>query len=262
MIGDIFSELAPVEEHDGLLIKRGDKITFGDVNGFKAMGCLALIIDALTQGAREIATMGCRESPQCVITSYCCHRLGIPCHAFYPASSVHTRQQDQCESYGATIHEVRCGFTPNQAAALRDFARQRPFCRPIGFGMQSGKIEQMLSSQAQNIPQSVRHITCPVGSGSNLRALLLGLERFNRQDIRVTGIVCGARPTWKGELPPNLELKEFLPNRKPSDRYNHRVNAELDGIRLHPLYEAKCVGFLPSEPQNNEEMLWIVGGCL
>jgi 1-aminocyclopropane-1-carboxylate deaminase/D-cysteine desulfhydrase-like pyridoxal-dependent ACC family enzyme len=100
----------------------------------------------------------------------------------------------------------------------------------------------------------VERIVVPVGSGMSLCGILAGLEA-ERLDIPVLGVIVGADPTkrldryapmWR--FATNLELVESgVP-------YDTAIEATLGGVRLDPIYEAKCVRFM-----RPGDMLWVVG---
>lgn len=261
------NEIAPIEPHGGILVKRNDLIRFGDgINGLKAVGCLSLLYDALTQGTKTIVTLGARTSPQCLIISYLCSTLGLTAHLYMPSSAILTELQERCIGYGATIHPVTGGFNNQLERAVAKHAKDHPEHRVFGFGMSSTSTIGLLARQTVNIPANIKHITCPIGSGHNICALLCGLSKAGRTDISVTGVFTGAMTApeeyIRSHAPHDiqLDLQTFFPDAiKPANRYAKKKAAVLGDLPLHPIYEGKCYDFLRRD-LGESELLWIVGG--
>lgn len=257
---DFLSEISPIEYHNGIYIKRNDKLKIYDCNGGKSQGAYFLIKDAMKKGFAGVATVGSRFSPQCDIVSDICENEGIQCRLFMPKAKEETDIIKKIKTRkNSVINQIPYGYTSNLIYNAQNFCKLNNFYF-IPFGMKCLENINVVARQCENIPANIKRIVVPVGSGVTLCGVLTGLMNFERYDIEVLGIQTGADSTkfiyrhlpLMNEI--KFNLKFYKPELKPAKRYSETVYAEIDGIVLNERYEAKCYSFI-----NKNDLLWIVG---
>ena len=119
--------------------------------------------------------------------------------------------------------------------------------------MEDARVIRCTSAQVANIPSDVDRIVMTLGSGMSAAGVLHGLNE-RELDIPVLGVQIGKSPTktldkygpagWQGMM--EVVVSEH--------DYKKAVHAEIDGVLLDPIYEAKCAEYL--EPG---DLFWIIG---
>lgn len=238
--------LTPVQRRGGYAVKRDDLFEYAGVRGGKVRGCLAL-----AAGAVGLVTAGSRSSPQCAIVAAVGRELGLPVRLHTPTGEL-SPELIAARDAGAEIVQHRAGYNTVIVARAREDAAARGWTE-IPFGMECDEAVAQTRRQALNLPDDVRRLVVPVGSGMSLSGILWGLADAGRL-LPVLGVVVGADPTDRLNeyAPPDWRSRVTL---VPSGvDYDERVSATLDGLALDPVYEAKCLRFL--EPG---DCLWVVG---
>ena len=109
------------------------------------------------------------------------------------------------------------------------------------------------AGQVVGLPEGIKRIVAPVGSGMSLAGILTGLKRAGLA-IPVLGVVVGADPVKRlDRYAPKgwRSMAELVP---AGVDYHAAVRAEVGGVILDAHYEAKCARFLKAG-----DLLWIVG---
>lgn len=238
----------PIEKHGDLWLKREDLYTFAGISGGKVRSCLAL-----AEGAVGLITASARKSPQMQIVARIAHAKGIPARCHIPAGP-ETPEMVDAEAHGAELVKHRPGHnTVICARAYQDATKDRTSWTYIPFGMQCATAVTMTRKQVQSIPKGVKRIVVPVGSGISAAGILWGLMDQGLR-IPVVGVCVGADPRKRLDVfaPPMWRHKLELV--RAPDKYHDAVEAEIDGIRLDPIYEAKCERYL--QPG---DLFWVIG---
>jgi hypothetical protein len=241
-------ELTPVEQIDGVWIKRDDRFGIAGVVGGKVRTCWSLAQKATT----GLTTAGSRSSPQALIVASIARKLGIACVVHTPEGDITTGPVAGAARQGAKITQHPAGYNTVIVARCREFAAESGFTE-IPFGMECEEAVTQTRAQVANIPDGVRRIVVPVGSGMTLAGILWGLKDAGRT-IPVLGISVGADPTDRLNkyAPPDWpSMVELMPTRY---KYADHIESFLGPISLDPVYEAKCREFL--QPG---DLFWIVG---
>jgi hypothetical protein len=127
--------------------------------------------------------------------------------------------------------------------------------------------------QTKNIPDEVELLVMPTGSTNSLCSVLLGLSRdpknihtlfamqigpdkreWTKERMRVMGVDMDKLP---------FRIKYYSLHDTGYAKYTDKFKEELEGIPLHPVYEAKMWRWLKANyplPRDNKSMFWIVGG--
>ena len=249
-------ELTPVERRGDYWFKRDDLFEVYGARGGKARAAFQLISQALAQGFKGIATAGARESPQCEIVSCICEALRVPCFLFMPRGRETSVLKTISQNTFSQVVVQRVGYNNVIAAHAREYARANGLFY-VPFGMECAENVKTTMQQAQNVPQGVRRVVVPFGSGMSMACVLNGLTLFRRYDVRVLGVQVGRRSLKNLEkfYQPFLGCKvDFELVASPLDYHDAPAETSLCGVELDPIYEAKCVPFM--QPG---DLLWVVG---
>jgi 1-aminocyclopropane-1-carboxylate deaminase/D-cysteine desulfhydrase-like pyridoxal-dependent ACC family enzyme/DNA modification methylase len=244
---DLTPEITPVEKIDNIYFKRDDKFSIGGGKGGKVRTCWHL-----AQGAKGLVTAGSRSSPQVNIVAQIAKKLGIPCRAHTPQGAL-SPEVKMAQQAGAEIIQHKAGYNNVIIKRASDDAEALGWTN-IPFGMECEEAVEMTARQVENIPADIKRIVVPVGSGMSLSGILHGLKNFGL-NIPVLGIVVGADPVKRlNKFAPEgwEEMVELVRAAESYDEY--AAQTEIKGIKLDPIYEAKCISFL-----QDGDLLWIVG---
>ena len=254
-------KITPIERKGDIWIKRDDKFVIAGVPGGKVRTCWHL-----AQGAKGLVTAGSRSSPQVNIVAHIAHKLGIPCRVHTPQGELSPEVQ-AAKNIGAEVIQHRAGYNSVIIARAREDALKQGWTE-IPFGMNCWEAITQTRSQVKNIPEKVKRIVIPVGSGMSLSGLLHGLLDTGL-NIPVLGVIVGADPEDRLNMyapieddfisgKPNLRDKSWTEMvtlvRSPLDYHTPFKDNVWRGITLDPIYEAKCTPFL--EP---DDLFWVVG---
>lgn len=237
----------PVEFRDGVWFKRDDYFTVAGVCGGKARTCWTL-----AQGARGLVTAGSRSSPQVNIVAQIAKHLKVPCRVHTPTGSLSPEVQAAVDA-GAELVQHPAGYNNVIIARAREDAWKRGWTN-IPFGMTCLEAVRQTAAQVVNIPEGVKRLVVPVGSGMSLAGILTGLQKEKRK-IPILAVSVGAGPEKR--------LNTFAPYGWQvrveiiiSGLAYHTPSKETDlcGVQLDSIYEAKCIPFI-----RPGDLLWIVG---
>jgi 1-aminocyclopropane-1-carboxylate deaminase/D-cysteine desulfhydrase-like pyridoxal-dependent ACC family enzyme len=243
---DYTPELTPIERRGGMWVKRDDLYCIAGVRGGKVRTCWAL-----AQGSPGLVTAGSRSSPQVNIVAHIAKRLGIPCRVHTPAGEL-SPEVLAARACGAEVIQHDAGYNNVIIARAREDAAARGF-REIPFGMECQEAITQTRKQVIRIPKDAKRIVISVGSGMSLAGLLWGLKE---QGITtpVLGICVGSDPTKRLDeyAPPNWRGMAQLT--QSGKDYHTEVAAAIEGLKLDPVYEAKCLEWLQPD-----DLFWVIG---
>ena len=239
-------DLTPVERMENVWLKRDDLYSVAGVRGGKVRTCWLL-----SQGARGLVTAGSRSSPQVNIVAHIAKCLGVPCRVHTPMGVLSPEVQ-QAKDIGAEVVQHKAGYNNVIIARAREDAEVTGW-REIPFGMECQEAVDATSAQVINLPSEIQRLVVPVGSGMSLAGILWGLIESIR-GVPVVGVVVGANPEKRLDkyAPPNW--RELVSLVSSQVDYHASVEADIGGVTLDPIYEAKCLKYL----QPND-CLWCVG---
>jgi len=240
--------MTPVELRGDLWFKRDDLFAVAGVRGGKARTAWAI-----AAGATALVTAGARQSPQVLIVAAIAKTKGIPCRCHVPMGKL-TPELEQAEALGAELVQHKPGYNSVIVARARADAEATD-ARLVPFGMECSTAVSQTASQVGNVPPDCTRIVVPVGSGMSLAGVLVGLARHeNLTELPVLGVITGADPQkrlnrfapWWWQQATLLEAQEPY--------HIRRIQSDIKGIALDPIYEAKCIPFL-----RPGDLLWCVG---
>lgn len=238
----------PIERRGGIWLKRDDLFMVAGASGGKARSCWQL-----SQGAKGLTTAGSRYSPQINIVARIAHRLGVPCTAHTPEGAL-SFPVAEAKKFGAKIIQHKAGYNSVIIERARGDAKVNGWVE-IPFGMECSEAVYQTSKQFVDIPKDVKRIVVPVGSGISLAGIVKGMSQSDRAPIPVLGIVVGANPRKR--------LARWLPfghrsvvtlQESGSDYDDPAKLCEVEGVKVDPIYEAKCIPFLKPG-----DLFWLVG---
>ncbi len=244
--------LTPVQERGGYYFKREDFFVCNGVRGAKVRGCYLLVEKELKKD-KEIkgaTTAGSRQSPQINILAKVADHFKIKTEAHTPEGILSDELQKAKEG-GAKIIQHKAGYNNVIIARAREASEKNGYIN-VPFGMESEEAIENTAKQVENIPDAIKRIVVPVGSGINLAGIIRGKIKFKKK-FEILGITVGKNPKklldkYVPEWEDHVELK------KSGEDYHTSVEAEIAGITLDPIYEAKCKRFI-----KKGDLFWIIG---
>lgn len=247
--------LTPIEHHGEHYIKRDDRYVAYGESGGKARTCRHILETHLERGGKPLAiTAGSRHSPQVAIVANIAVGLGMRCRFHTPAGDT-TPEIERALAAGADHIQHMPGYNTVIVARARQDADDHDAAH-VPFGMECWEAVHATASQVRHLPEGVRRIVVPVGSGMSAAGIVHGLrnEHPRYTALRVIGVQVGADPTKRLDYyAPMWQLHlDVVPSGLPYEA--NVTDATLDGIPLDPVYEAKCLPHL--EPG---DLFWVVG---
>ena len=245
-------ELTPIEYRGGYYFKRDDYFKVVGVCGGKARTCWALAKPA-THG---LVTAGSRFSPQCKIVAYIARARGLAC-PIHTTKGELTPELNAAIVVGAHIYQHKPGYNSVIVKRAKDDAVDNDFTL-IPFGMECREAVEQTARQVKHIPSRARRIVIPVGSGMSLAGVLYGLYLIG-SPTPVIGICVGAAPERRLDkyAHPLSSWRSFVTLIRSAQPYHEPFSGSapyIAGIKLDPIYEAKCLPYL-----KRGDLLWIVG---
>lgn len=243
------NELTPVEEHDGYFLKRDDLFKIDNICGGKARTCWHIAESAKV----GLITAGSRASPQVNIVAAIASKLKLPCRVHVP-SGAFSQELTNAKNYGAEIIQHKPGYNSVIVARAKKDAEEHSDWTYVPFGMECEEALYQTHKQVGNIPNEIKRIVVPVGSGMSLAGILWGIKEFGL-NISVLGVRVGADPIKRlNEYAPSNWTKNVQLVDSQVDYHKRILNAKIGEVLLDPVYEAKCLPFV-----QKGDLLWIVG---
>lgn len=278
--------LTPVEERGGWLVKREDLYRAPNgVNGAKYRACQHLIGSAYVNGARHITTAASVLSPQHAIVATVAREFGLTSTHVVGASKPHTAAKHpsvaEAMRQGAEFRYISCAYNASLQPAARRLAAERGDAYMLHYGITTPPdatvdevraFAEVGARQVRNIPPATRRIIMPFGSANSSVGVLYGLAQMDAPpEVHLMGIGPDRREWALDRLrrigADTNRLRLHHHDLTGRFRYGDKARAELDGIALHPTYEAKILTWIRetrpawAEPAL-DTLFWIVGGPL
>lgn len=269
-------DLTPVENHQGLYIKRDDLYKpFGDntVNGGKLRQCYKLI-ENIKNNYDGVISCCSIYSPQAPITSAVAKYFNMRAVICYGATN-----QDRLnilempkisKNYGADLRIISSSgihkILYNKAKKIAQ--NENLFVVDYGFNIVDYPdiMFSAISRQVENIPDDLDNLVITCGSGITTTGVLLGIAKYKK---RVKNIyLVATAPDRQKLINKNLSANNVYANYTIIDlfhqvgfKYENKLYKTFDGINFHPNYEAKTFNWLENNINYNKEktLLWVVG---
>lgn len=250
-------DLTPVERRGKFWFKRDDLFTVAGVRGGKVRTCWHL-----SKGAKGLVTAGSRASPQVNIVASIAKEIGIPCRVHTPEGELSPEVRRATEK-GAEVIQHKAGYNSVIVARAREDAEVSKWTN-IPFGIECQEAVEQTRKQVANLPPDIKRLVVPVGSGMSLAGILYGLKDVGRASLLVLGVQVGGDVARRLRLfaPLGYESGGHLFSGRfnvtieeaEEDYHDEAIATECEGVKLDPIYEAKCINYL--EPG---DCLWVVG---
>lgn len=245
------TEATPIEKHGDIWVKRDDMFEINGVRGGKVRACWQL-----AKGAKGLVCASSRFSPQASIVARVAEKLGVPCRVHMPTGE-DTPSLVDAKAHAAKIIRQSPGYKSVICARAREDAATRKGWALIPWGMESEEQVQGTADQVQKIPSGVKRIVVPVAFAISLAGVLHGVERFymGKPMPKIIGVCVSSDPSGRLDKWAPKSWREMV-RLEQSDLSYHQVPdvQEYDGIRLDPVYEAKCLPYIKSG-----DLFWIIG---
>lgn len=286
---DLRHWVSPVQERDGMIYKREDLCALpSGVNGSKLRACDHLIRQGAAAGARRVISAASVLSPQSAMAAVVAQRYGLACTVVLggtrAATALKHRSPALAREHGASFEFVGVGYNPVLQAHAEKLAQADPQSYWLQYGITPApgasarelrRFHQITADQCVNLPEGVKTLIVPFGSGNTGAGVLMGLNQHRPRSLeRVVLIAIGPdRRAWLRDRFETMGVS--LPRYRLIDlhgtgyaTYSDRMPGTADGITLHPTYEGKVVRYLNEKApdwwvrRDGTTCLWIVGGPL
>ena len=269
------SEFTPVDLVEGIHFKREDLYApYGDsfISGGKIRQCRDLVERNLDYIRKEcgatIATAASIHSPQSPIVARVAQEFDLNCIIGFGNTTVEKSLKQipmqWCHDLGAelVVLSESQGFNNVLYSNLKRLNEQRPFF-PILFGYAAQthreSIVGRISEQVQNIPENVRVLYVPVGSGVTLAGVLEGRRKYGGS-YHVVGLQPFGydRTDTVTSICEGMTFEYDYEFRKGNYPYAKLHPRNVGSIELDMIYESKAFDMVDWE-KNNSECYWIIG---
>lgn len=247
--------LTPWEAHEGIMVKRDDRLRVPGANGGKIRTIVRLALQR--PEAAGLIGSGLRTSTSLTAVAAVGRYLDLAVRLHVPAGD-ETPETVAAEDMGAVLVRHRPGYPGVVAARAREDAeaeRDDEWVH-VPMGMECLEAVRATASQVREEPvRSLSRLVVPVGSGMSLLGVLWGCRLLGLHTPLV-GVVCGADPRRRlSKFSPGWEEQVTLVG--ASTGYHDKRPAEacyLGDLQLDSTYEAKCLDYLQAG-----DGLWVVG---
>lgn len=285
------SSLTPIENRNGRLYKREDLHALpAGVNGAKLRACQHLIEQARRRGATRVVSAASVLSPQNAMATIVAAENGMAATVIVggskPETAIKHPSMRMAAAYGAEIVHVPVGYNPYLQKAARDLVERTPGSYWLRYGITTppeASREELAAfhrtggDQVANLPDTVRTLVVPFGSGNSAAGVLYGLNYLRCPKSLERIVLMGIGPDRRDWLRNRLsDLGAGFP--APVEHldlhgsgyatYGDKMPATVDGIVMHPTYEGKVTRYLDEHRpdwwlrRDGTTCLWIVGGPL
>lgn len=286
---DLRHWLSPVQERDGRYYKREDLCALpSGVNGAKLRACDHLIRQGASQGRTRVISAASVLSPQSAMAAVLAARYGLGCMIVLggtqPRTAFKHKSPAVAREHGADFEFVGVGYNPvlqRRAGVLAALDPQTYWLRygittpPDASARELRAFHQIAADQVHNLPDTIKTLVVPFGSGNTAAGVLMGLNQHRPRDLERI-ILVGIGPDRRAWLAERFErMGVSLPRYRHLDlhgsgyaTYSDSMPGQADGIVLHPTYEGKVVRYLDEKApdwwvrRDGTTCLWIVGGPL
>jgi Pyridoxal-phosphate dependent enzyme len=278
-----------VQERDGRWYKREDLCLLpAGVNGAKLRACDHLIRQGVVNGATRVVSAASVLSPQNAMAAVLARRYNLSCTVVLggtsPSTAFQHRSPALAREYGADFDFIRVGYNPALQKRAEDIVKTDRRAYWLQYGITTPPdvsardmraFHQIAADQVTNLPEGIRTLVVPFGSGNTAAGVLMGLNQHRPRSLERVVLV-GIGPDRRRWLRDRFEFMGVsLPSFRHLDlhgtgyaQYSDKMPGQADGIVLHPTYEGKVVRYLDEKApdwwvrRDSTTCLWIVGGPL
>jgi 1-aminocyclopropane-1-carboxylate deaminase/D-cysteine desulfhydrase-like pyridoxal-dependent ACC family enzyme len=240
--------LAPIEEVNGVWLKRVDHYTIAGCNGGKAQ-----VIAAMVAGACGVITAGPRTSSQIYIGARIAELYGIPFRCHLPRGPI-TAEMKDVEAHGGEIIQHVAGYNNVLEARAAEDLRGRRRWVGVPLWLRGPGTVRVVRKEVANVPKAAQRIVVVAGSGMTVAGVLAGL-RDMRLNIPVLAVCVGADPTKTLDTFGGFGWRERCELVRPDSKYEKPAyGVRWGNVDLDPRYEAKAAPYL-----RKGDLFWVAG---
>lgn len=282
---DHLLDLTPVDNHNGLWVKREDAFAPLGLGGLSGSKCRQLIwyINKYRKGKTHIVSGASVQSPQLLMSAIVGAHYGLPSRLIVYSKPETVLRHDSpriAAGFGAYFEYANGPYNPILQRKVESLTRPNSLVVHYGITVDHKKYpaEEVLgfhdigANQTKNIPDEVETLIMPTGSCNSICSVILGLSRDPKNIKRLVAMEIGPdKRDWlwerlavlgirREDLP--FEVRYVTVQGNPY-KYTDHVKASFDGIEFHPVYEAKMWSWLQERggiAPDNKSLFWIVGG--
>jgi hypothetical protein len=241
---DFTPERTPIEEHEGVRVKRDDAWSLGGASGAKARA-----IAAIARGKPGVISAGSRISPQLERAALTARALGIRAR-LHTGAGGETNELATARRAGATLLQHNPARLSVIKARFRADVDAHPGWAAIPYGMEHPTYLAQVAAEADTLPPGPYRLVVPCGSGTTLAGILRG--RIPR-GVEIVAVRVGGDPApILDRHAPGWRSRVRLVTSRHA--YADAVPNSLGRLVLDPHYEAKCLPYL-----RPGDLLWAVG---
>jgi len=248
--------------NENLYLKRGDLWKKHGTCGGKAKACWIIVNNK--KNLKGLVTGGSVQSPQVNIVSAIAKYYNIPVHIHIPkriksyiSKEVYqAAQYEKCTIYG---HYGQKSFQNNLFKYAKLDAERNNYLF-IPFAMDDPITVDSNAEECNNIPDNIKSIVVPTGSGMSLVGIIKGLRKRNMFP-NIYAVCAG------GDIKVRKTLNKYCSDLTNlhiiswNGEYDELVEESIENIQLDPIYEGKaCLWFKQNVKKIEPPVLfWIVG---
>tara|TARA_R100001594_G_C3995602_1_gene253419 strand:+ start:55 stop:891 length:837 start_codon:yes stop_codon:yes gene_type:complete len=224
-----------------------------------------------SQKDKEILAVGCSaDSLMQVYITEMALKHNLQSKIFIPKRNKRSKMTEYCITKGANVEELPYPCYPSHyKKAFKEYAMNKKVVSWNPILSTNDTIKQI-----KNLPNEVKRIVVPTGSGAIAIGIISGLIIQEKLDVEVICVKVSKAFGGKKEIIDKINkyleyinYKSVFDNVKfpdievinPTTNYGKEVNLHLeDGTELDPLYSAKAYKWLLDNHKNNS-CLWISG---
>jgi hypothetical protein len=242
----------------------------------------------VAQGYSRVVSAASVLSPQNAMAAVLAQRYGLRCTVVLggttPRSALQHKSVRMAVDHGAELDCIRVGYNPALQKRAADLSGADPQSYWLQYGITTAPgasarelraFHQIAADQVTNLPDTIKTLIVPFGSGNTAAGVLLGLNQ-HRPPALERIVLVGIGPNRQRWLRDRFEyMGVSLPRYRHLDlhgsgyaSYSDKMPGSADGIVLHPTYEGKVVRYLNEKApewwvrRDGTTCLWIVGGPL
>ena len=275
------NELTPIEEYDGIFYKRDDlfrPFPGEALNGGKLRQAINLIshnLDLIRSDYNgKVATTGSVDSPQGLIISRVALYYNLKCFVAYgnigDEALITNNFIRHTRHFGGEVKSILGIAFDNRLMPklleLQQEGKGNNFF-PIKFGIDIEKNAcgiDCIAAQVKNIPDDVIHLVIPAGSGISAGAILRGIQKFNKQHIKIHIVhVSGKdRKETIDKITPNFDY-HYEADTTYGNHHQRLRRMVTENFYLDEIYEAKAYEWMLKHIYYDSEktLFWVVGNA-
>jgi len=250
------SDLTPIENFEGVLVKRDDYHSEGYVNGGKLRQAEYLIknrLGVIKRSYHNTVVCYCSiDSPQSAIISQVAKKYGLRCIILCYKTERPNINLSIAQKNGAEIYGISSGYNSVLFNRAKENFRKYYI---VNMGFEGADVFSPIIEQVRNLPDDLDYLVIPVGSAMNFIGILKGLDRFNKFPKNIVGVYVGRKPhKIINKYYYGSQVFSLVRYYKP---YNNKVKIK----PFDPIYEAKAFDWIKKEidVKKNKVLLWVVG---